>query len=61
MLDRDRLGEFNFGLIFRFSRIGSTLETLDLRSIRTIYLENVPRRLIVGWTDVFLQQSWPSG
>lgn len=59
MLDRDRLGEFNFGLIFRFSRI--TLETLDLRSIRTIYLENVPRRLIVGWIDVFLQQSWPSG
>lgn len=58
MLDRDRLGEFNFGLIFRFSRIGSTL---DLRSIRTIYLENVPRRLIVGWIDVFLQQSWPSG
>lgn len=33
MLDRDRLGEFNFGLIFRFSRIGSTLETLDSNDI----------------------------
>ena len=33
MLDRDRLGEFNFGLIFRFSRIRSTLETLDSNDI----------------------------